>query len=950
MADFSTIYVDLALTTPTRESSYIDSNGAVICDAVTQYGTMTNQLSFSEFQKYLQFRCADRSVTFKIKNTITITSTNLLISAYQLLRFPNKSTIYMHNQVENQSYKFIVNVSVGTGNSLHLNLSNANVYIMGMDLEYLHKGYLSFTAATSQIDTNYNKLHIYNSRFWLKEPDYLNYSKYDMSSGWTSVVIDDASVVFNNISRISCAGCIINNKDEGTTLASIIVIEPNSGYDNYNKSFMYEFSVSIFVRIYDFYKIYGKYTLSNPSTDILKFNVFTEIEGGFKNNVGVISHIGNFFLGATELHNKFQQLPTIPAICDDFLATATNDDFDYIHDDDWNSIDYSYVEDLSEDDLDYVSLYIDANVNLLSYGQRDGVGALWFNPMYSPLISVIPYVAHYGETVTLKNAESDYDATFDPSLYTWNINGNKVDVVTALGEYEYTIDAYGIIPIGMEIKSHNAFYSVNTDTTFKSNINSSDVDIRIGIFNKDGQGVNTFTTSDTVNFTVTNLTNVSPSSIKSTEVVITDIGSQFISIPNYENIWIGFNQFEFIGNKQILCEVVTIDGRSYYFSKYFSITETIGKTYYVDLSVEYDNQNDLKLKHGIFDDFEDQSIDNGFSTDFQSYYSIVKMYDEYVAKGVSNSEIIKGISDGDVIIEWSFVRTKETDKPRFIINTGTNNDNIEIYWDFIGDKINVLYNGVKSSKIYGNYNKDLNCDTLRKLYMRCEYSNNSLIIKYSLDNGQTYIEYDKSIQMKSFSNMTIRTQCDTGSGLGYIGIHADNVIDGLFTGYGQGSEQYPFTYQQMYDRIKVNGTGNKYDVYMCRNSRALPGRLRGQGVKFEIDRNKQYAIDVWNAQKYGPWMLSFHGFINPIELAGTTLSNGIIYNVPASGGDGLSNLSVTNLYDMLITWNSIQEKLKIIFYRLPNQYSNGDYQSNIFGCTIKSEQGFITTNGEVDPS
>jgi hypothetical protein len=179
----------------------------------------------------------------------------------------------------------------------------------------------------------------------------------------------------------------------------------------------------------------------------------------------------------------------------------------------------------------------------------------------------------------------------------------------------------------------------------------------------------------------------------------------------------------------------------------------------------------------------------------------------------------------------------------------------------------------------------------------------------------------------SFTSMFVKGDCDSHSGYGYIQIEANSVSNDWGGNLIKGSEEYPFTYPEMVERIIPDGLGEFADIYRCRNWREVNSDL-------VCDIDQQYHIDVWNALRYGPWMLRFRK-ANAI-FSGVTLSNGIIYNIAEQRQQ---NLFVTTIYNMFITWNGTS---KVTLYKYRNRYTGNDNRVDLIGSTIKSEAGFVT--------
>jgi len=263
-----------------------------------------------------------------------------------------------------------------------------------------------------------------------------------------------------------------------------------------------------------------------------------------------------------------------------------------------------------------------------------------------------------------------------------------------------------------------------------------------------------------------------------------------------------------------------------------------------------------------------------------------------------------------------------------------------ITWNYISDSLQ-MSGSIKKRIKYGTFVKDLECpNALIKIGCRFAYTYNPIfgyILKfYYTTNGTTWVDSGFTQSIASFSTLSVTSQQTSNTGLGYINIEADSVDETIFGNgmngvYTKGSENYPFTYNEMYDRIKYGGVGKFADRYKCRNWRQVTNSL------FAIDKSKQFEIDVWDPHKYGPWMLRF---LYGADFTGVTLMNGIMYNI--SRGT-ITNLLITTTFNMFITWNdNYGVGNKIILVRCANRFTGVDKRSDIIGSTMKSVSGIAT--------
>lgn len=564
-------------------------------------------------------------------------------------------------------------------------------------------------------------------------------------------------------------------------------------------------------------------------------------------------------------------------------------------------------------------------VNSFTYGIRDGLGALYFPELLEPVIVASDSIVVIGDIVDFTIQDPLYDITYEPSRYRWFKNNETIpfdlDDASVI-----TVDTIGIIPIRLVVDSHNGWYSVDSSTNIRSLINQSTITLNLETLNKSNVNVSTFAVNDVVNIHVA----VSPLS----NVLFVDIWVDGGWVPlSLQNLYKTYT-YTYLGYQNILCKVTLTDNTTMYTSKTINIVEGSYSTYYVDLSVEYEKTQDFKLKNVIFDNFEDLNIDTAFATPFRSNYGVKYMYDEYVASQVATTTMIKtnitgGILNGNFNVLWAFVRQTIDSQPRMIVNI----DNVEYIakWDYTDNVLKISKGTTTLFNInYGAFSTDLTCpNALHKLYCKFVMVEGVFSILYSVDNGLTYKTQVINENLQSFAIVSVNTQADSDSGYGYMWIEADNVntIFGNGNALVKGTELYPYTYTEMVLRVTENGTGLFGDTYKCREWRETSTQLL-------CDVSKQFHIDVWNALKYGPWMIRFNKC--DASFKGLTLSNGIIYNIPSIIS---KNLSITTTYNMLITWNGTGS---IILEKYFNRYTEKDKRVDIIGSTIKSESGFKT--------
>ena len=356
----------------------------------------------------------------------------------------------------------------------------------------------------------------------------------------------------------------------------------------------------------------------------------------------------------------------------------------------------------------------------------------------------------------------------------------------------------------------------------------------------------------------------------------------------------------------------------------------MANTYYVDLAKSYDD-NGSDFNNRLYDDFEDGSIDSGFDADFRTKYNVQYIYDERVATGTENARIIDGIGDGNFSVELSFVRGSDNAGEPVYLSLNFDASTVGVLlWDYENSRIRIATTGGSYAEKYGNFVKELKCpNSLKKMSVKFVYDG-TLSAYYKVSDD--WILLCDSIPIPdSFTEAYIEAMGATDAGFGYIDIQAD-VSSGT-TLAGHGTEDYPFTYTEFYTRVRPGGTGETNDIYKLRNHRIIG---TDEQSSFYMNEGSNYTLDAWDALVYGPWLMAFNGFYQTISFVGSTIKNGIIYNIPS---DGNSDLIITNAYDMFMTWNAPQNRIG--FIRRYNEITD-DVRADIFGCTIKTEGGSYT--------
>lgn len=721
------------------------------------------------------------------------------------------------------------------------------------------------------------------------------------------------------------------------------------GNGEFTKQVKYNYTIvnSIFLKITEMFRIMdtysGQYGYSfdvskNNYKQLMSNNVMSGSKSEYYDNdsVNVVGSWGRYLLYDASTSSIQYDFP-LPSLTWN-LATLVQDDFHYFENG-WEDITVNGIKDSEGADPGFnvlqnqinkpASAYVSYpfNLNNFTYGVRDGVGALYFPEMLAPVILASDYFVSIDDIVNFSIEDPTYDTTYKPSSYDWYEDTNPPS--PSFGDTDtasLTVDITGIIPITLMVGSHNNWYTVEGSTTIRSVIDQSTISLTLETLNKSNVNVPTFTVNDVVNIHV----DVSP--LSNVRFVDIWVNGSWVSL-SLQNLYKTYT-YTYIGYQNILCKITLTDNTTMYTSKTINIVEGSYSTYYVDLSVEYEKTQDFKLKNVIYDNFEDLTIDNIFATPFRNNYGVKYMYDEHVASQVAINTMTKtnitgGILNGNFNVLWTFVRQTIESQPRMIVNI----DNVEYIakWNYTDNVLKISKGATTLFNInYGAFSNDLTCpNALHKLYCKFVMVEGIFSILYSVDNGLTYKTKIINEKLQSFVTVTVDTQADSDSGYGYMWIEADNVntIFGNGNALVKGTELYPYTYPEMVLRVTENGTGLFGDTYKCREWRETSTPLL-------CDVSKQFHIDVWDALKYGPWMIRFNKC--NVSFKGLTLSNGIIYNIPTNVS---KNISITTTYNMLITWNGTGV---VILEKYFNRYTGKDKRVDIIGSTIKSESGFKT--------
>lgn len=962
--DFNVVYVDLDLNVDPAYTT--DSDGAVICDnyvyaevingtlrPVTPAGSIDYPLSFEQFRKYVETRIDKNEFgttrTFKIKGSVTKVvdygagQQNSGIFNMRYLTEPDEGSstgykVVFTNWNDGESYKMKLSATTTANANFNgtydpslyfINSGDVRVDINNLDLQ---TGTFQDTTGTRDIGNIVfindsgtelhghwnNKIYMNNCRLLVKGNGYFRLSG-------TSFVNVNNSVVFSGYSDVSFYNSLVRSATSDSNVSvRDYYVNSNNNFDD--DTFDYYFKNSIFLNIAHMYRMVNGDTFNDTVPDVIVDQcVFSEPYSGFQSNIVATNVFRNLF-EYIRSGNSNQFGFSIPTLTWD-ITTLTDDDYKY-----------------NQGGWELITIGGDrGSINRYTYGRRDGVGPLYFPEMPSIQISASSVVTNEGDSISFQNSDGSFDSTYLPSSYNWIFPDKEENVTTPNGYIDYVVGFIGIDNILAEVNTRNEWYSTISSIAIRSLIDQNDVDMIINTYKIDPQSSSdTFNIYEDVFVEVVNNT-ISSGIIDYVRVYIGDDIRSLYGLSEYTFSDGFLTNFSSIGDISIVVVAILTDGSSVYFDKTITLIDTLAKTYYVDLSREYEDSKWIELDYGIFDDFEDGSISINFNSEFRQNYTVERMADELVAVGTDDVIVMRGVKQDDFIVEHSFVRDESDPIPR--LSLFMDNDEVAIEWDYISDKLNIYYRDGKFNITvvkYGTFTKDLSCpNSLRKLYVRSEYKYedgniNELTVYYRLDPNDPWVKTTFSEELEPFSDMSVRVQMDNGSGIGYIGIQANAVDESIFDGSGNGSEESPFTYKEMYDRIKDGGdpllVEPYYTTFKCRNWRILDKET------LSVDRSRHYHIDVWNPDLYGPWMLVFRDMFGvDVNFTGTTLSNGIMYNMSSSSQ---YDLLITTLFDMWVVWNGSG---KIGYIRDKTKYTGDDLRVDIIGSTIKSNNGTYTS-------
>ncbi len=908
-------------------------------------GSENYPLSFNQLRLFLKYRLEDISnpnvVEFRIKGTVDAT-VDLTVAEFSHdsifdIRYPATSDVdggegykvIFTNWDDDTSYKMNISATTtgimpGTNPSLiFANTFDIELVVESLDLQTgtmssmegenrpIGSVIIRADRSSSSRDHHNNKLRVSNSRIFTGVGSQFGYDH--------RMIADDISLMFLGYSDVILSNNLFYSSGPTSLIIQDYYVPSTSNFED--NTLDYYLHNNIMLNIHDMFRINNGDSFNDTRPDVkIMSNVFSSQYGGFVGPLGDIAgageHLTTYTNTAVQSDNHFNF--TIPTLTWDIL-TLTDTDYDYRAD----------MWDVSVDgSQNRYTMYTP------SYGRRDGVGALVFSPMPPPQISYDSYKVELGSDVVLQNSVADY-MSYKPRNYIYDISNVEYEVSPVVNSLTYTTTRTGIVSITLNAESYHSWYMMTTTNEILCYVPFSSLDILVDCLNADNVSTLTYGVFDTVRIKVSN--NSDNIWLQKTTVYCDDFGSLAFPSQRPGEVESVYTTFTSVGIKHLKFVIDTIDGERYIINKTLTInteciTKTHANTFYVDLDKSYEDNKKLDLKYGIADDFEDGQIDKGFLPEFVSNSNVVFMYNEQVVTSDDRlTNVMTGIKRNNFSVEWSFVRDDEGSIPKMIVNY--NGINVYAEWDHISDTIIVGRDNHSHSFKYGSYIKDLSCpNALHKIRMKFEYNidSNTLEFRYTMnsmgtDERWTHLQdADYTLPAKLSTFVTIRSHIVNGSGIGYIIIQADEVDESLFTGYADGSERYPFTYSQMKERIVVNGIGSYMDRYLCRHSRTIYEDLVCDTDKFTL-------IDVWDPYSFGPWILTCDN--NETYFGGTTLSNGILSSKDITP----SKLTVTNMYDMLVTWNT---NIPVYFKKMHNPMVDDVKRSNIIGCTIKSSSGY----------
>lgn len=656
-------------------------------------------------------------------------------------------------------------------------------------------------------------------------------------------------------------------------------------------------------------------------------------------------------MDSSEAHNRESSIdfPMLKFGIPEILNINTSDV------DDWTNEDLKYTGD-SWKDITVSGGRLPSNINPLnfnsdmSFGRRDGVGALYFPEMPIPYIKKLDNIIINVPT-TIETGDVNYD-DYLPEKYEWSIrlSGRLLNTFTTDSrQLEYTFVENGSYKVQLSTTSYNGWYIIEAEirnilvfggeektvelTLYKIPFNSSEPEDVIN---------NEITVFDRLMISVTD-------NIENQNIFIEDSGV-FWDLENRGDNQRFITQYSggrdeyysptytSVGDYNVVFAARYNDRISYYETFPITVVDNIQDVLYVDLLESYSNSKKiLGYNYFLIDNFKLGSIKEEWNSSFTTGYNVKEMWDENVAYGTDEVTIIDGIGTEDFSIEFSFLRITGNDIPKFIFKSknGEEDYSLDISWSFINDRI-ILDDGTNKNYIkYDVGNKDLLCpDSVRKINFMItnEANSDQVIVRYKINDDVNWIT-GKVLNVSIYDSIQLLADCTNDVGIGYLSIKTQSITAENNMNKN-GSENYPITFEE-FKKYTEDGTPNINTKFLLRNYRTI------NSGTFNIADNMFYEIDAWDNSKYGPWVLKFgDDFNNPVKFSGTKISNGIIFNTL----DQKTKLHISFLYNMFVVWNSED----VVLVRSKWKYTNNDKRTDIKGSTLYNANKYSTKMIEID--
>jgi len=984
--DFINIYVDLERTTDAE--GIIDPLGFVQCNSNSPAGTVTNPLNLEQFRTYLKFEHRNGAKqNFFLKGKIAIdfskgTHLNSYLDYHVLFETPHTGMdIQITNWVNdtddvNNPWSVIVSATGDTVDVCSIITNNDNVEFKNGELE-ITDDYKRLQFGTvyndfeRDLNNSDNTLAVVNMKLYTEATVNLNSGYHPLS--------------FRNYKSLIVVDSILSNKSYDGS----IIVE-----NTFTKDMICYFINDIFYN--------HKYMLGFPVIENQPEIVANVKQSSFTSSLSTVSttNIPNFVYNIFNLDdmveiNNIQFGWGGASACEEsFLDLTQSANFYYLDPEGWLDISVSGVKNtLNYDGVINKEYAVPPLTTFTRW--RDGIGALTYPLMGTPYLSA----SVDGSSATVGDISgSVYDSTYLPSYYKWYWNDfdslnneytSSTDVFSATHDYSQG----GKHTITVEVNSHNNWYtldnSIEVNIIFSSasyeyfllRTSASCFDGNIELQTLDNNNKLSAYTFDEIIVSANNNSNYD------NNIQIFDSWGEDWSLysgilnPYYwENNYNG--EFAYPGGSYTNRNRYISSG---YYNVYFGTRTNNGvvsaswlpvtlydrpqTTYYVDLDEYYELSGNkwLYKQTGIYDTFENGTIDSSWGVSFKGSYTVVDMW----GKKCASNGIIDLLSEPayyNFDYEWEFSRTEKDYIPSFTIKSGVNQI-LKVEWDYDNSFLKLTHYGIEyiikyKLKDWG-YLKDLRCEnSLRFLPIKVvhvperEFGDGLIHIYIKWQNE--WVEYTQILNGGGIEEEDKRifmgVSTDTTTGFNYIKLQSQCGLP-----YLNGSEKYPLTYTEFYRMTTFDdegifdnaiGTADYRSKFLMKNYRRVKR-------PFDILEYKYFEIGAWDLDNYGPWMLIYDiQFSNPIKgtnykisFQNTKLSNGIIYNIQEESLNGkyVPNIELTYVYDMFIVWNSsiIDDNniyhgyVRIMIANTPNRYPSIEFYSDYIGSTIKSIRGFI---------